>query len=180
MFNPQPELTGPTLLLRPLRPQDRDALYAIAGDPRVWEQHPDRLRWQPDRFALFFDGALAGGSALLALDRATNEVVACSRWYEVNPDARTCAIGYTVVRYDRWGDGTNAELKRLMLDHSFAAADAVIFHVATQNSRSCRAVEKLGAVCTHEAPIAMAGIEVPYRHYRLDREVWQGRGTRAP
>jgi RimJ/RimL family protein N-acetyltransferase len=175
MFDLQPELRGPTLHLRPLRADDRDALYDLARDPRLWEQHPDRLRWQPDRFAVFFDGALASGGALLALRHDTGEVVACSRWYEVEPEAEACAIGYTVIRYDRWGDGTNAELKRLMLDHSFTGAHTVWFHVAVQNHRSCRAVEKLGAVCTLEAAREMAGIEVPYRHYRLDRAVWVGR-----
>jgi RimJ/RimL family protein N-acetyltransferase len=175
MFDLQPELTGATLLLRPLRPDDRDRLYELARDPRLWEQHPDRLRWLPDRFAVFFDGALASGGALLALHRETEEVVACSRWYEVDPDTRSCAIGYTVIRYERWGDGTNAALKRLMLDHSFTGAQTVWFHVAVQNHRSCRAVEKLGAICTLEAPRTMAGIEVPYRNYRLDRDVWLAR-----
>jgi hypothetical protein len=64
-----------------------------------------------------------------------------------------------------------------MRDHSFAAA-AVIFHVAVRNNRSCRAVDDPGAICTHAALIAMAGIEVRYRYYRLERDVWQGRDHR--
>ena len=35
----QPTLTGPRLELRPLRPDDFDALYSAASDPLIWETH---------------------------------------------------------------------------------------------------------------------------------------------
>jgi RimJ/RimL family protein N-acetyltransferase len=148
---------------------------AFADRPDVWKLHPDRNRWQPERFAVFFDGAIGGGGAVVAELRDTGELIACSRWYEVDVENRTCAIGYTVIARPHWGDGTNAELKQHMLDHSFTWAETVFFHVAAMNLRSCRAVEKLGATCIFEAPRVMAGIEVPYRHYRLERDVWRAR-----
>lgn len=43
-FELQPTLHGDLVSLRPLRPDDLDALYAVASDPLVWEQHPDRDR----------------------------------------------------------------------------------------------------------------------------------------
>jgi RimJ/RimL family protein N-acetyltransferase len=39
-FELQPTLKGALLVLRPLRPEDFDALYAVASDPLIWEQHP--------------------------------------------------------------------------------------------------------------------------------------------
>ena len=39
-FDLQPTLHGSLVELRPLRPDDWDALYAEASDPLVWEQHP--------------------------------------------------------------------------------------------------------------------------------------------
>ena len=40
----QPVLRGSLLELRPLRADDFDALYAVASDPLIWEQHPQRDR----------------------------------------------------------------------------------------------------------------------------------------
>ncbi|ADQ16821.1 hypothetical protein [Leadbetterella byssophila] len=36
----QPTLTQGELLIRPLREDDFDALWAISSDPLLWEQHP--------------------------------------------------------------------------------------------------------------------------------------------
>ena len=53
-FELQPTLTGTLLELRPLRAEDYDALYAVASDPLIWEQHPDSDRWKPEVFREFF------------------------------------------------------------------------------------------------------------------------------
>ena len=37
-FDAQPTLVGEMLTLRPLRPDDREALWAVARDPLLWEQ----------------------------------------------------------------------------------------------------------------------------------------------
>ena len=36
----QPTLETERLVLRPLAETDREALFGIASDPAVWEQHP--------------------------------------------------------------------------------------------------------------------------------------------
>jgi RimJ/RimL family protein N-acetyltransferase len=38
-------LQGALLAIRPLRPDDFDALFEAALDPLIWEQHPE-----PDRY----------------------------------------------------------------------------------------------------------------------------------
>jgi hypothetical protein len=43
-FSPQPTLTGTLLELRPLPAEDFDALYDVASDPLIWEQHPESDR----------------------------------------------------------------------------------------------------------------------------------------
>lgn len=50
-MNRQPVIEGGTLLLRPLEPGDWGALYAVASDPLLWEQHPMHDRWQEPVFA---------------------------------------------------------------------------------------------------------------------------------
>jgi hypothetical protein len=53
-FDLQPVLTGTLLELRPLRAEDFPALYAVACDPLLWEQHPARDRYQELVFKEFF------------------------------------------------------------------------------------------------------------------------------
>ena len=132
----------------------------------------DVLSRHRDRYEVFFDGAMASGGALIACQQDTGQVVAASRYYEWNPDAQEVAIGYTVIHKSHWGDGTNTELKHLMLNHAFTWANAVWFHVAADNYRSRRAVEKLGAENAFEGVKEMAGIAVPYVYYRIVRELW--------
>jgi len=45
-FDSQPHLTGELLELRPLNEGDFAGLFAVAADPLIWEQHPDRDRCQ--------------------------------------------------------------------------------------------------------------------------------------
>ena len=60
-FDAQPILQGERLELRPLRAEDWEALYAVASDWLIWEQHPARNRHEIDVFRAFFDEALAVG-----------------------------------------------------------------------------------------------------------------------
>lgn len=141
----QPTLVGERLVLRPLQADDFDALYAIAADPLVWEQHPAKERTQEPVFRQWMVDALACEGALVAVDRKDGHIVATSRYVWRGEELE---IGWTFIARAHWGDGTNAEMKRLMLAHAFATVDAVIFRVHSENYRSQRAVEKLGAVRT--------------------------------
>ena len=60
-FEFQPTLTGELIELRPLRAEDHDALYAVACDPLIWEQHPAKERSEVEGFRRFFDEAMASG-----------------------------------------------------------------------------------------------------------------------
>ncbi len=50
VFDFTPTLRGETITLRPLTPEDFEAVYAAAADPLIWEQHPFPLRYQRDVF----------------------------------------------------------------------------------------------------------------------------------
>ncbi|MFM8845484.1 MAG: hypothetical protein ACKOGN_06255, partial [Gammaproteobacteria bacterium] len=50
-FDFQPTLTGGLLLVQPLVRSDFEALYAVASDPLIWEQHPAHDRWRPEVFS---------------------------------------------------------------------------------------------------------------------------------
>ena len=165
----QPTVDGPTLQLRPLAATDLEPLYAIANDPALWAQHPEPTRWQRPVFEPFFAGALACGTAVVAEERTTGRVIACSRYYDIDPDGRSVAIGYTFVARSHWGGTTNRELKSLMLAHAFTQVDTVWFHIGRDNMRSRKAVETLGAVLDREGMREHQGVQLPYCWYRIDR-----------
>jgi RimJ/RimL family protein N-acetyltransferase len=145
-FDRQPDLTGPLVHLRPLRPDDFDALFSVASDPAIWEQHPDRYRYEESRFRAFFSDAIASGGALIASDRATAQIIGSSRFHGYDEARREVEIGWSFLARSHWGGRYNGEMKRLMLQHAFRFVDRVIFLVGIQNIRSQRAVERIGAV----------------------------------
>lgn len=145
MLDRQPTLTGELLELRPLRQDDWAALFAVASDPQIWEQHPDSDRHQEHVFRQFFADALNSGGALVAIDRATGKLVGSSRYHGFDATKREVEIGWTFLARRCWGGTYNGEMKRLMLDHAFKSVDRVRFMVGSENRRSRRAVEKIGA-----------------------------------
>ena len=140
----QPILDGSRLRLRPLKPSDFEALYAVASDPLIWEQHPCSNRHERAVFEKFFNQALKSRGALSIVDKATKELAGSSRYYDLD-GKKSVAIGFTFLARKYWGGDYNRELKYLMLDHAFGSVTMVIFHVGEKNLRSRRALEKIGA-----------------------------------
>src|SRR5215218_9371503 len=102
-FDLQPTLEGELLRLRPLRPDDWEALYAVAADPLIWEQHPASNRYQEETFRQFFQDALASGGAMIAIDAKTQRVIGSSRFYAYDPARGEVEIGWTFLARSYWG-----------------------------------------------------------------------------
>jgi RimJ/RimL family protein N-acetyltransferase len=145
-FDAQPVLTGERVELRPLEAQDWDALYAVAADPLIWEQHPASDRWREPVFRTFFEGALESGGAFVVLDRADGRAIGSTRFHGFDGERRQVEIGWSFLARSHWGGAYNGEMKRLMLDHAFRFVDSVLFLIGPMNMRSQAAVAKLGAV----------------------------------
>jgi len=160
--NIQPTLHGTLIELRPLQPDDYSELYAVAADPLIWEQHPASDRYRADVFKAFFDAALASGGALVAIDRQTGRIIGSSRYHGFDARSRTVEIGWTFLARSHWGGIYNGEMKALMLRHAFEFVDTVIFVIGSNNVRSQRAVEKLGAVRVGDRTSAEGGTNVVY------------------
>ena len=84
--------------------------------------------------------------AFAFIERATDRIIGSSRYHAYNSALKEVEIGWTFLTRDHWGGSTNGEIKRLMVDHAFTFADTVIFWVGEMNSRSQRAMEKIGGV----------------------------------
>lgn len=145
-FDGQPVLEGPLVTLRPLSPADHDLLLAVAADPLIWEQHPDKTRSEPAGFDVFFQQALDSGGALLATETASGRVIGSSRFHGYDEAAGEVEVGWTFLARSHWGGQYNREMKRLMLEHAFRSVDRVVFLIDPANTRSQRAIQKLGAV----------------------------------
>jgi RimJ/RimL family protein N-acetyltransferase len=88
----QPTLTGDTVLIRPLRAEDWREMYLAASDPLIWKLHP-----VSDRYKEYFDGGLASNAAFAICDKATGEIVGCSRYHALEPQRNEIEIGWTFL-----------------------------------------------------------------------------------
>ncbi|KPF62714.1 GNAT family N-acetyltransferase [Porphyrobacter sp. AAP60] len=173
MLDRQPVLEGERLLLRPLQPADWDALFAVASDPLIWQQHPAHDRWREPVFRAFFDDALANKGALVAIDRANGAVIGSSRFEGLEePDGGSVEIGWTFLARAFWGGAYNHEMKRLMLAHALASVAECRFLVGTANTRSRRALENIGARLTDliEQRVMAGGEVIEHLTYVITRE----------
>lgn len=132
--------------MRPLREDDYDDLYAVASDPHIWEQHPEKNRHEEATFRRFFEAALASGGALVAIDVGSRQAIGSSRFHGYDRERSKVEIGWTFLARSHWGGSYNGEMKRLMLQHAFRFVRHVLLVVGLHNARSHRAVEKIGGV----------------------------------
>jgi RimJ/RimL family protein N-acetyltransferase len=169
-INLQPVLSGDHIILRPLTADDYEPLYQVANDPLVWEQHPSHLRHQRDVFdAQVFSTGLASNATLIASDKQTSQIIGSSRFYDVDEGKLELAIGFTFLARSHWGGTANGEMKSLMLAHAFTWAKRVWFHIGSNNIRSCKAIEKIGAVLSHTAPRTVNGHPIEHSFYYIDK-----------
>lgn len=152
----QPSLRNELIRLEPLQAGDFEALYAVAADPLIWEQHPNKDRYQRAVFETFFKGAIESRGAFKVFDDTDGELIGSSRYYDYEP-GEVVSIGYTFIARSRWGRHFNRALKTLMLDHAFEHVPRVTFHVGIDNWRSRKAMEKLGGIYIGEQAVSYYG-----------------------
>ena len=157
-FNLQPShLKNELLQLIPIQENHFESLYSVASDPLIWEQHPNKNRYQIEVFKNFFEGAILSKGSFIVIEINSNEIVGCSRFYDYNEAESSVLIGYTFIARKFWGMGYNAALKKLMLDYAFQYVKSVYFHIGANNFRSQKAIEKMGASKIGEQEVAYYG-----------------------
>lgn len=159
-FNLQPTtLINSVVLLEPLKESDFDRLFAIASNPKIWEQHPNPNRYKLEDFTTYFNGAMESKGAFLLVDAVSKNVMGCTRFYDFNEKENAVLIGYTFIGIDFWGKEYNKAVKKLMIDYAFQFVDKIFFHVGATNFRSQKAIEKLGAIKIDEFQVEYFGEE---------------------
>jgi N-acetyltransferase len=169
----QPNLQNDKAILQPLQETDFEDLYAVASDPLIWEQHPNKDRWRREVFHTFFDGALQSKGAFKIIDKATGELAGSTRIYDYDEQDKSILIGYTFFGRAFWGKGLNLSVKALLLDYLFDFVEQVYFHIGAVNVRSQIAIERLGATKVDELEVAYFG-EAPKLNYvyRISKQYW--------
>jgi len=167
LFDPKPILKGELVELHPMEAAHLEPLFAVASDPKIWEQHPKWDRYQRPVFEKFFNECLGFGSALVIIDAKTKQVIGSST-YKRDAARNEIEIGWTYLARAYWGGRYNGEVKRLMLAHAFRFFPRVVFRIGPNNLRSRRAVEKIGAFYLGEAKYADGSTHVVYKIDAVD------------
>jgi len=160
-------LTGPTLVLAPLRLADAPEFLTALGPPEVAVEVLQNMSYGPpaDLAATraIIAAALADPDRLPYTQRigATGELVGTTSFYEIDPAARSIAIGHTWLARAHWRTRVNSESKLILLTRAFSelGAERVVWHTDVRNTRSQAAIERLGA--TREGVL---------RHHRIRRD----------
>src|SRR3954454_21197033 len=169
----QPVLENNKVSLYPLQEDDFEALYAVASDPKIWEQHPNKDRWKEDVFHTFFEGAIQSKGAFKIIDKSTGKIAGSTRIYDYNEQDNSVFIGYTFYATAYWGKGINHSVKALMLDYLFQFVLSVYFQIGANNIRSQIAIGRIGAKKVGEQEVAYFGEPLKLNYiYRIEKEEW--------
>lgn len=154
------KLKGEYVYLKELQQENVPVLRKLAKDKRLWEftkmllidetfdQQFDRyinIAFNPEG-----DGAYSVGlqKTFVIFRSSDNAILGMTRFYGLNEKQKRVDIGYTWYIPEVWGKVHNKECKFLLLQYAFEILqfNRVGFHVAHQNLRSQKAVEKIGGV----------------------------------
>jgi RimJ/RimL family protein N-acetyltransferase len=142
-------LEGRVVRLEPLEERHRDDLLAAAAeDPHIWDFMGTTLPGA-DAWPTYLAAALAPEFVAWAtVERATRQAVGSTRFGDIAPEHGRVEIGWTWIAPSRQRTAVNTEAKLLQLTYAFETLGAgrVALKTDARNSRSQRAIERLGAV----------------------------------
>jgi len=144
-INTQPILENEEAILYPLQHKDFEDLYAIAADPKIWEQHTNHDRWKREVFKTFFALALQSKGAFKIVDKTSGACIGSTRIYNYKEQEKSVFVGYTFYAVSYWGKGVNRLVKATLLDYIFQSLSMVYFHIGANNIRSQIAIARIGA-----------------------------------
>ncbi|NND80493.1 MAG: GNAT family N-acetyltransferase [Maribacter sp.] len=143
-MNMQPILEDDLIISRPLCKDDYKALYEVARDPLIWEQHPCKDRYKKEIYSNFFIESINSKGTFVIIEKSNNKVIGSTRFKKVINVENAIEIGWSFLSRDKWGGKYNKAMKNLMINYAFEFMDYVIFYIGKDNFRSQRAVQKIG------------------------------------
>jgi ribosomal-protein-alanine N-acetyltransferase len=141
-------LQTPRLTMRPLAPDDADALFAVYGDPEVMRfcvkgahrSRADTLAWISEPI----EHQVSHGFSTWAVRLSDDGEPIGTCGLEFLPDGRV-EIGYR-LRRDQWRKGYATEAARAWLDYGFSRVGLgqIVAMIEEANRASIRVAEKIG------------------------------------
>jgi len=140
------------VLLRPVRPDDREALRAIAMDQRIWRYFIMSIATAAE-FDAFFDLGLkdqAAGSRVVYVitDKRTGEIAGSMSFCTIMEKDGRLEIGWSWLGVESQGKGVNRWAKFLMMQCAFERlnAERVEFKTDQLNEQAMRGLSNIGGV----------------------------------
>jgi len=145
-------LAGQKIRLLPLELLHHAALCEVGLDDRLWRLTTIQVT-TPDEMSDYIRAAIedqATGTALpfVVEELQSRKIIGCTRFHSYQEPNRRIEIGYTWLAVAWQRTGANVEAKLLMFRHAFEALGCVRvqFTADVDNTPSCRAIERLGAM----------------------------------
>lgn len=150
LFRRLPVLETPRLILRPLRPEDAEAVFAYASDPEVsrymtWDQHRSLaeshafIRTAIDRYS----GGRGGDWGIVVRDEG--RLIGTAGFFDWDLRHARAEVGYVIAR-THWNRGLTTEALKALLGFGFGpmALNRVQAMCVKENVASGRVMEKAG------------------------------------
>jgi len=139
------------VLLRPVQPEDRDVLRAIAMEPKIWRYFPFRIATESD-FDVFFDMGLTDMKAgtrvaYYIADKRTGAAAGSMSFGNLAEKDGRLEIGWSWLGVESQGKGINKWAKFLMMQHAFEkmGVERVEFKTDQLNVQARHALGNIGA-----------------------------------
>ena len=162
------ELADGDLALAKLTEAHREALRAAcAADADIWPIYSSS--YDPEHFDTSFAALIGHDSRMPYAIIDGDRLVGMTAYLRPDWTAQTIEIVNSYIHPEARGTGFNGRLKRLMIDHAFAAGIRRIeFRIDERNTRSQAAVAKLG--CTKEG--VLRAERITWTRYVRDTGLW--------
>jgi len=154
-------LEGQHVRLEPLSLGHEEALIAAASDGELWNSTVTIVPASPAKMVDYIQAALDGqaqgrelpfvivrkSGAGVPPKKTSGDVVGTTRFYDIKPNDRGVAIGYTWLSKSAQRTAVNTESKLLMLTHAFEHWQCIRVELLTDvlNEQSRAAILRLGS-----------------------------------
>ncbi|RYE22134.1 MAG: N-acetyltransferase [Sphingobacteriales bacterium] len=146
-----PVLANAKVILRPLQIEDEALLQPIANDKAAWMYSTANLSL-PGELKKYISNAIAEREARTCcpwtiINAQTGRIVGCTRLAEISAQNESAHLGWTWISEEARGTGLNAAMKFEILRYAFEILklNRVAIQADERNTRSCRAIAKIGA-----------------------------------
>jgi N-acetyltransferase len=144
-------LEGQHVRLEPLSVAHREPLIAAAADGEIWNSSVTVVP-SPANISDYIEAAFVGQAKkrelpFVIVRKAPPAVVGTTRFYDIEPNDRRVAIGYTWLSRSAQRTAVNTEAKLLLLTHAFETWQCIRVEFITDvlNQQSRAAILRLGA-----------------------------------